>query len=324
MGNVWTTTYRQAKAAGATEWDLRAGAWEHPYWGRVRPAGLDPEDPDVRISDAIALMTPSDLLTGWAAARGHGVRYADGRNRYYQPEPVTVISTGGGQHRRQDGLGPTRRSVHEHEITRIGSTRVATLARAAYDSSLDASNLCEAVVAIDMCVSTVIEQGRTTLGNLARLMAQHKKTRGIVQARNALALASTRSASPWESRTRFVAEVKCGFTDLEVNVPIFDRAGRLAGIADLLDRAAGLVLESDGSGHRVELAHAEDNVREESFEVLGLFVSRVGAVDHRDERALVQRLQEARLHASMRAAEPRWTTDKPDWWFRWAPGRRWD
>lgn len=324
MGHTWTTTYQQARAAGATEWDLRAGAWAHPYWGRVRPAGVDPEDPDVRISDAISLMTPSDLLTGWAAARGHGVRYADGRDRYYQPIPITMVSTAGGQHRRQDGLGPTRRSVHEHEITRVGSTRVATLARAAYDSALDAPNLCEAVVAIDMSVSTVIEQGRTTLGNLACLMSQHAKTRGIVQARNALALASTRSASPWESRTRFLAARTCGFTGLEVNVPIFDLSGNLVGIADLLDRAAGLIIESDGSGHRAEEAHAEDNVREESFEVLDLFVSRVGALDHRDEPVLVQRLQQARLHASMRTGEPRWTTDKPDWWFRWAPGRRWD
>lgn len=317
-------TYRQARAAGATEWDLRTGAWEHPYWGRVRPAGVDPEDPDVRISDAIALMTPSDLLTGWAAARGHGVRFADGRDRRYRPIPVTMISTSGGQHRRQDGLGPTRRAVHEHEITRVGSTRVATLARATYDSALDAPNLCEAVVAIDMSVSTVIQQGRTTLGNLARLIGQHAKTRGIVQARNALALASTRSASPWETRTRFVAEKVCGFTELEVNVPIFDLSGSLAGIADLLDRKVGLVIESDGSGHRDEAAHAEDNVREEAFEVLNLFVSRVGAVDHREESALASRLQQARLHASMRAVQPRWTTEKPDWWWRWAPGRRWD
>ena len=324
MSEAWTTTYQRAKAAGATEWELRTGAWEHPYWGCVRPAGVDPEDPDVRISDAIALMTPSDLLSGWAAARGHGVRYADGRDRYFQPLPVTMISTAGGQHRRQDGLGPTRRSVHDHEITHIGSIRAATLARAAYDSGLDAPNLCEAVVAIDMAVSTVIDQGRTTLANLERLIGQHAKTRGIVQARNALAIASSRSGSPWESRTRFVAEVACGFVGLEVNVPIFDLSGSLVGIADLFDRAAGLVIESDGSGHRAEGVHAEDNIREESFEVLNLFVSRVGSLDHRDQAALVERLQRARLHASMRNVAPRWTTDKPDWWFTWPTGRRWD
>ncbi|MEJ7635908.1 hypothetical protein [Aeromicrobium sp.] len=324
MSEPWTTTYRQARMAGATEWELRTGLWEHPYWGQVRSGGVDPDDPDVRIGDAIALMSRSDLLTGWAAARGHGVAHADGRDRFYRPVPVAVISAGRGQHRRQDGLQPTRRSVHEHEVTVIESVGAATLTRAAYDMALDAPSLCEALVAVEMCVSTVIEQGRTTLGNLAGLIDQHQKTRGIVQTRQALAMASTRSASPWESRTRYVAEVVGGLTGLEVNVPIFDHAGRLAGIADLLDRGVGLVIESDGSGHREEASHAGDNVREEGFEVLNLVVSRVGAIDHRDEAALVIRLQQARLHAMMRRAEPLWTTDKPDWWWRWPPGRRWD
>jgi hypothetical protein len=324
MTDSWTTTYGRARAAGASEWELRSGLWAHPYRGRVRPAGMDADDPDVRIGDAIALMSPSDLLSGWAAARGHGVRYADGRDRYYRPVPVTVISAGRGQHRPQTGLGPTRRAVLEHEITSIGSVPSATLTRAAYDMALDAPSLSEALVALDMCVSTVIDQGRTTLDNIGRLIEQHTKTRGIVQARRALALASTRSASPWESRTRYVAELLAGFEGLQVNMPVFDRSGRLAGIADLLDPVAGVVIESDGSGHREEIAHADDNVREEAFEVLNLFVARVGAADHRDEPALVRRLQQARLHAVMRRAEPLWTTVKPDWWPHWPPGRRWD
>ena len=116
----------------------------------------------------------------------------------------------------------------------------------------------------------------------------------------------------------------CGFSGLEVNVPVFDCSGSSVGIADLLDRAAGLVIESDGSGHREEVTHSEDNVREENLEVLNLFVSRVGARDHRDKAALVQRLQQARLHASRRDVEPLWTTQKPEWWFGWEPGRLWD
>ena len=323
MSQPLTTSYHDALTAGASEWELRT-EWDHPYWGRVRPAGVDSGDPDVRISDAIALMTPSDLLTGWAAARGHGVRYVDGRDRFFQPLPISILSTEGGQHRRQDGLSPTRRSVHEHEITTIGDVRAATLTRAAYDMALDATSVCEALVAIEMCVSTVISQGRTTLGNLARLLDQHTKTRGIVQARKAVGLASTRSASPWESRTRYVAAVTAQLADLEVNVPIFDRAGRLAGIADLLDRGAGFVIESDGSGHREDHKHADDNVREEALEQLNLYVSRVAAVDHGKERDLAQRLQQARLHALMRRAEPLWTTDKPSWWGTWPPGRQWD
>lgn len=321
--NAWTVSYQQARAKGITPWELRAGTWDHPYRGYVREAGADPGHPDVRISDAIALMTRSDVLTGWAAARGHGVKYLDGYDRRVDPVPVTVISTLG-QHRAQDGLRPTRRHVHDHEITRIGAVRVVTLTRAAYDLALDAPNLCEASVAVDMCVSTVINQARTTIANIEQLVGQHAKTRGIVQARKALSIASSRSASPWETRTRFVAVVRAGLDSLEVNVPIFDRRGRLAGIADLFDPVAGLVIESDGAGHREEFAHAGDNVREEGFEMLNLFVSRVSAVDHRDERELVRRLQSTRLHALMNPAEPLWATEKPTWWASWPPGRRWD
>lgn len=118
--------------------------------------------------------------------------------------------------------------------------------------------------------------------------------------------------------------VRAGLDSLEVNVPIFDRRGRLAGIADLFDPVAGLVIESDGAGHREEFAHAGDSAREEGFEMLNLFVSRVSAVDHRDERELVRRLQSTRLHALMNPAEPLWATEKPTWWAARPPGRRWD
>lgn len=109
-----------------------------------------------------------------------------------------------------------------------------------------------------------------------------------------------------------------------VNVPIFDQQARLVGIADLLHEGVGLVIESDGAGHRDEIPHSKDNVREESLERLGLVVSRVTAVDHKDRKELRIRLGKARLHASMLQSKRRWTLDKPDWWWRWEPGRRWD
>jgi len=84
-----------------------------------------------------------------------------------------------------------------------------------------------------------------------------------------------------------------------VNVPIFDRDERLAGVGDLLEPKTGLVVESDGAGHREEVAHVKDNVREEKFEQLGLVVSRVGAIDHRNLPELSRRLAAARLHATL-------------------------
>lgn len=324
MDDSTSLRYGRALADGIPEWELRNGLWQHPFWGVVRPTGADELDPAVRIADAVALMGPYDVLTGWAAAFLHGVRMMDGLDRWFRPIPISVISTRAGQHRPQSGLHPTRRAIHTHEITEVEGVAVATLTRAAYDLALDAPNQCEALVAIEVCVSTVIGQARTTRANIGRLAAQHTKTRGIVKARRAIELASNRSASPWETRTRWVAHSSADIKGLEVNVPVFDLDEKLAGIVDLLDRAANFVIESDGAGHREELTHSGDNVREEGVEVLGLFVSRVTAVDHRDLASLVNRLRTTRLHARMRKVPQLWTTEKPDWWWGWQPGRRWD
>lgn len=323
MDDSISKSYGRALADGISEWELRSGLWQHPFWGVVRPAGVDELNPAVRITDAVALMGPGDVLTGWAAAYLHGVRMLDGLDRWFRPFPISVISTGKGQHRPQAGLHPTRRSIHPHEITEVQGVAVATLTRAAYDLALDASNLCDALVAVDMCISTVVKQARTTRANIERLVAQHAKTKGIVKARKAIELSSPRSASPWETRTRWVAH-QADIKGLELNVPIFDLDGKLAGIVDLLDRRSNFVIESDGAGHREEVAHSGDNSREEVVEMLGLFVSRVTAVDHRNRQVLVSRLLSARRHSRMRNVPQLWTTDKPDWWWNWPPGRRWD
>lgn len=317
-------SYASALEAGATDWELRKQPWSHSYWGVVSLQGADSDEPGPRIANAIPLMTKASVLTGWAAAYWQGVTMMDGRDRFFRPMPITIASPEAGQHRQRQGIQATRRSIQPQEMVDFEGVRVATIARAAYDLALDAPNLREAIVAIDMCSSTVAKQSRTTLENIQLLAERHKKTRGIVQARKAMALASSRSASPWESRTRDVAQRRAGIEGLMVNVAVFDFDGRLAGIADLLHEESGLVIESDGAGHREETAHADDNVREEGLERLGLSVSRVGAIDHKNERALVDRLGSALLYSRMSTNPRRWTLEKPDWWWTWEPARRWD
>ena len=316
-------TPAEALDAGATAWELRTEPWDHPHWGVVSRTAHD-DEPMTRIRDVLPIMERGSVLTGWAAAHFQGVMYVNGRDRFYRQQPVLIASPSGGQHRVRAGIQPSRRTIEPWETVVFDGVAVTTIARAAYDLALDAQGLREAIVAIDMCTSTVIKQARSTLSNVRSLIEHHAKTRGIVRARRAVELASTRSASPWESRTRDIAQRRAGIEALKVNVPIFDLQGNLAGIADLLDDASGFVIESDGGGHREELEHADDNVREEGFERLGLFVSRVGSVDHRDERALTDRLTSGRLHARLNQKLRNWTLEKPDWWWRWEPGRRWD
>ena len=151
------------------------------------------------------------------------------------------------------------------------------------------------------------------------------KTRGRAQARWALAHASTRSASPWETRTRMLATEATGVENWLVNTPIFDLHERLLGIPDLLDPESGLVVESDGADHRRIEVHNTDNVREEELEDHAMVVVRIGSAQHsRKERGTTeQRIQNARERAYANRTRP-WTTERPAWWWDWPPGRRWD
>lgn len=312
------------RAAGFSRLDMMGAPWSRTLHGVRMPDHLDLSEPDVRIAQALALLTPGAVLTGWAGARMHGVRVLDGMNAGGTFQPVVIANPGRGQLRVREGLSPTRRALHEHEITSVTDQPVATLARCAYDLALDAPSLWHAVVGLDMCVSTVMNQATTSLRNIRAVVDSHRKTRGIVTVRRALELASERSASPLESSTRLVAATMAGYTELLENVPIFDPEGHLVGVADLLDPSSGVVIETDGHQHRDLGTHTRDNTREEALERAGLFVARVTALDHRDRPALAARLAAARWHARSAARAHRWTTDKPAWWVDWTPGRRWD
>src|SRR3954447_802486 len=67
--------------------------------------------------------------------------------------------------------------------------------------------------------------------------------------RAALDLASEDSRSPNETRMRLVWVLDAGLPVPAVNQPVYDLDGRLLGVADLLDVAAGVVGEYDGEDH---------------------------------------------------------------------------
>jgi hypothetical protein len=322
MDDLRPMTRRGALQLGQTRWGLTRGPWTHPHHGVVAPDHLDPDDPLVRIQHVLPILSAGSVLTGWASARWQGNLMLDGTG----PSgalPISVASPAGGQHRSRPGIRATRRSMLEDETLTFGDVSVSTLARALYDQALDARGLRETVVTIDMGVSRVVPQARTTLANIHRLVERHHKTRGIVRVRKALALATDRSASPWETRTRLLALLDADLVGLLSNAPVFDLHENLLGIADLIDPETGLVIESDGSHHREALQHTDDNRREERFERANAVVCRVTALDHQDRSATVRRIRSAYLDAT-RQMDHSWTLDKPDWWWRWDLGRRWD
>ena len=93
-----------------------------------------------------------------------------------------------------------------------------------------------------------------------------------------------------------------------------DLAGRLLGIADLLDLEAGLVVEYDGAEHRGEGRSARDAVKDEDLRDVGLEVTRVTGRDLRDPDLVVDRLVRARARALASTAPRRWVATPPAPW----------
>lgn len=313
-----------ALSGGLTARQLRGSGYTHPKHGLVRPVGLEADAVTLQLADVLALLTPESFVGGWASLHLQGNTWFDGLDVNGEVRPALVHCLPGSQLRGRPGLVvPFRGLVHPDESIDLGGFRVSTMARSAFDEMRMAAGARKAVVALDMAVSTTHELPHTSVSEVGRVLKSHHKVRGLVMARRAYALCSPRSASPLETRTRLLAHLDAGLVGLGANVPVFDADERLLGVADLLDEESGLVIESDGGGHREQTQHTMDNRREEGFERAGLVVCRVTALDHRERWNTVGRIVAAHRDAAT-STRRAWTTQKPDWWYSWKPGRRWD
>lgn len=304
-------------------WQARVASSRSPLHGVLVDGELVADDPDGRVAHVLPLLTEHSVLTGWAAARRHGVTMLDGRSRGGRPLDVAVASPEAGQHRHRAGVRGTRSLVLPHEQTVVRGVRCATLERAVYDELRTCRSLDDAVAVLDMAVSTVVDQpSRTTIDAVRGVLREHAGERGVVLARRAVRHASTRSAGPWESRTRVVAH-DAGARHLCVNVPVFDAWGNLLGVAHLVDARTGLVIEVDGAHARELEAHTFDHLREEGFERAGCTVVHATPHDHEERERTVWRIRRA-LWDAERSRRRAWTLERPPWWESWQPGRRWD
>lgn len=321
-GVFGTITTATARESGVTRGALRGREWQKRSHGLYRPAGQAVSPGDGLVADALALLGDGGVLGGWAALRAQGNLWFDGVRGGGQRRPM-VHCRPGSQLRVRSCVQPFRGALYGHEFAELEGFAMATMARAAYDEMRLAPSVRSAVKIADMAVSRVHDWPHTSLDALGSVIGSHHKTRGLVQARRAFSLACDRSASSLETTTRLIAVLDADLSGLLVNVPIFDGEGVLLGVADLLEPQSGLILETDGAHHREAAQHADDNVREESYERAGLVVVRVSALDHGDVPRLVRRivlgLRDARL-----SSRRDWTLARPDWWSTWPPGRRWD
>ncbi|WP_293786629.1 DUF559 domain-containing protein, partial [uncultured Aeromicrobium sp.] len=285
-----TRRTRDVLASGVTRDVAKGPTWQRRGHGLLTPAGNDDDPVTARMADALALATPGCAVGGWASLRLQQNLFFDGG---VPLRPALIHCPAGTQLRRRDCVQPFRGLTYPDEMIDLDGIMVTTMARAVFDELRLAPNLREAVVALDMGISTITGAPHTHLEAVRRVVESHHKVRGLMRAREALEWGSPRSASPWESRTRLVAQLDLGMRHLLVNVPVFSRSGELLAIVDLHDLESGLMIEVDGDHHRERVQHAEDNRREERLERAGAVVSRVSALDHRQPRELVARLAAA-------------------------------
>lgn len=282
------------------------------YWRRTTPrlyvpADVSDEKVEQRILEQSCTLPPVGAVTGWAACRLHGANFCDGLDRDGRTRLRVPLNVGPrGFLPRSSEVRPVFRRLDDVDRETRFEIPTVSAVRATYDAVLLAPDLTEAVVAIDvMCAA-----------ELASLQLLHAYADGQRYRKRkfdaALARASEHSRSPNEVRLRILAEDRAGLPPLLVNCPVHDLAGRLLGIADLLDLEAGMVIEFHGADHRAAVRQTADVRKEEALRRVGLEVTGVTGIDLADESLVISRLSEARSRARfLPPQERRWIARPP-------------
>jgi hypothetical protein len=239
-------------------------------------------------------MPETAALTGWGSIRMHGGWFLDGQARGRRLLPVQVRLPPGVHPRPRAGVRFVEGPIPA--VVEIRGLRCVPVVLAVFDATRLRTDVREAVVDLDMTAAARL----LTVDDVRRFVDARpswRGTPGVPVVRSALELASDRSASPPETRLRLVWGLDAGLPAPLVNVPVYNRAGQLLGIPDLLDPVAGLAVEYDGDDHRDPHRHSEDVDREARFRRVGLEVTRVTGRDLRRTPELVHRLHTARERA---------------------------
>ena len=168
--------------------------------------------------------------------------------------------------------------------------------RALLDEVRATPDLRDRVVLIEMTVAA----GAVGLDEFRAYAVDSSRHRARL-ALEAAAQARIGSISPGESRLRLVWSLDAGLPEPLLNQTILERQGGFICCADLLDEAAGLVVEYDGAEHLRMSRRARDRTREEACRQVGLEYTSVMAPDLRSPGAVVRRLLAARERACFQA-----------------------
>lgn len=299
-------------AIGPTRGQSRGPHWRRTSHGFFVPASVRDDLPEQRILEQSVRLPVGGAVTGWAACRMAGAAYFDGLARDAVSRRPVPLATGGGSLRSDTGITVSRDRLDPREITVLSGVPCTTSRRALFDEMRWCRDDRAAVVAMDMMAAAELE----SISRMRSYCASHAGSRGLPRVRRALDLADENSRSPGESRMRLVWVLDAGLPVPLSNQPVFDRGGRLLGIADLFDEEAGVVGEYDGAAHRGARRHHRDVLREERFRRAGLEYFKVVGLDLGDIARVVDRMLSTRARARFVAPGRRaWTLTPPPGWY---------
>lgn len=297
--------------ADPTRAQLRSPAWRRSSHGCYVPSSVE-LTPGQRIVEGAALLPPDGAISGWGSAYWRGARLLDGSTGVRRQELLLCLGPSG-KLRNRPAVTLSRERLPPEEVEDIRGVPCTVPLRLAFDGARLATDLVEAVIFLDMVLTSQLIQH----SELHDYIEQCSRWRGIGQARKAVALAVEGSRSPPETRLRLAWVLDAQLPTPLVNPPVFDKNQRMLGYPDALEVESGCALEYDGDDHRDIHHHTADNAREEVFEDHGLIVTRATRLDLRADRRpdLVGRMRRAYGRGLRRdRRHDQWTLQAPPWW----------
>lgn len=225
------------------------------------------------------------------------------------------LVTGGGLLRPDARVSVCREQLAMDERELLDGIWVTTPERALFDEVRRHRSLRRAVADIEVAVAA----GLLTFAEFDAYVSRRNPWTGIALAREAVALAGLGCWSRPEVGMALAWVLDAGLARPLCNVPVFDRAGRLIAIVDLLDPEAGCVGEYQGAEHKDGDRHRTDVAREQGLRDAGLECFEVVGGDLADHNLVVKRMHAARERSLFRRPADRlWTLEQPEWWPAWA------
>lgn len=284
-----------------------------PRWRRTGPGLYVPNQPPLLTPEQriveVGLSLRRGGITGWAALRWYGGTWFHGRDS--DGEGLRQIPIASALHlRTPPGAVVTEERIAPGDFTCYDGLVCTTPVRSVFNEMRASRDPWRACAVAEMAFFNDL----VSLEELTEYVVEHPRYHGVRLARDRLAWLDENSWSPQEVRMREIWTHVAELPRPLCNVPVFDRAGNLVGVPDLLDEEAGMVGEYDGAVHLHQ--RREDLDREARFRALGLEYVTMVAGDSHQPTNMAHRLRRAHDRAAFAAPSQRgWTVEPPRWWI---------